>query len=49
VSRIGKTPVKLPDGIKVSIEGQNIDVSGKNGELKYIMKPGISIVQEENL
>ncbi|HHE39001.1 MAG TPA: 50S ribosomal protein L6 [Candidatus Cloacimonetes bacterium] len=49
MSRIGKTPVKLPDGVKVSIAGQNIDVSGKNGELKYIMKPGISVVQEENL
>jgi len=49
VSRIGKTPVNLPAGVKVTVVDQKIKVSGKNGELDYILKPGISVVQEENL
>ncbi len=49
MSRIGKTPVKFPDGVTVSIKGQKISVSGKNGELDYTLKHGISVVREENL
>lgn len=46
MSRIGKTPVKLPEGVKVIIQKDKITVSGKNGELNYVLNPGIKV--EEN-
>ncbi|MDP8204250.1 MAG: 50S ribosomal protein L6 [Candidatus Tenebribacter mawsonii] len=48
MSRIGKTPVPVPEGIKVEINNNTITVSSKNGELKYTFQDGIAIKQEEN-
>ena len=33
MSRIGKTPVEIPDGVSVDIAGQMVTVKGKLGEL----------------
>lgn len=33
MSRIGKAPVILPDGVTVSLEGRNVKVQGPKGEL----------------
>lgn len=33
MSRIGKYPVIVPDGVSVSVEAGNVSVKGKNGEL----------------
>ncbi len=49
MSRIGKTPVPVPEGIKVEIKDNIITVSSKNGELKYKFNDGITIKQEENI
>ena len=48
MSRIGKTPVPVPEGIKVEINKNIITVSSKNGELTYKFQDGITIKQEEN-
>ena len=48
MSRIGKTPVPVPEGIKVEIKNNIITVSSKNGELTYNFQDGITIKQEEN-
>lgn len=48
MSRIGKTPVPVPEGIKVEIKNNIITVSSKNGELIYKFQDGITIKQEEN-
>lgn len=47
MSRIGKTPIKIPDNVKVKIEHPSVTISGKNGELNYALKPGISVKEEE--
>jgi len=47
MSRIGKTPISVPDGIQVDIKGNNIKISSKNGELSYKFKDGITIKLEE--
>ena len=49
MSRIGKTPVPVPEGIKVEIKDNIITVSSKNGELNYKFNDGITIKQEENI
>ncbi len=48
MSRIGKTPVPVPEGIKVEIKNNIITVSSNNGELTYNFQDGITIKQEEN-
>lgn len=39
MSRIGKSPIKIPSGVKVNISGQEISVEGSKGKLKQII-PG---------
>ena len=48
MSRIGKTPVPVPEGIKVEIKNNIITVSSTNGELTYNFQDGITIKQEGN-
>ena len=37
MSRIGKTPVLIPEKVSVDINGLNIIVKGPKGELKRLM------------
>ena len=43
MSRIGKLPIKIPDGVQVKLEGNNVDVTGPKGNLSHQVNPGISI------
>jgi large subunit ribosomal protein L6 len=47
MSRIGKEPVKLAEGVTASVEGQKVTVKGKLGELSYTMHDGITAKVEE--
>ena len=47
MSRIGKMPIALPSGTKVNIEGNNIVVSGKIGELKLNFRNEVLVTQED--
>ena len=47
MSRIGKEPVKLADGVTVSVAGQKVTVKGKLGELSYTMHEGITAKAED--
>lgn len=47
MSRIGKTPISVPDGVQIEIKENNIKISSKNGELSYEFQDGITIKQEE--
>ena len=47
MSRIGKEPVKLAEGVTASVEGQKVTVKGKLGELSYTMHEGISAKVED--
>ena len=42
MSRIGKTPVAIPSGVKASIDGQKIVASGPKGELEVILVDEVS-------
>ncbi len=42
MSRIGKEPVKIADGVTVSVDGQKVTVKGKLGELSYTMHDGVT-------
>ena len=47
MSRIGKEPVKLADGVTVAVAGQLVTVKGKLGELSYTMHEGITAKVED--
>ena len=48
MSRIGKSPVQIPDKVSVFINGLNITVKGPKGELKRLMPEGVNFIQKEN-
>ena len=47
MSRIGKEPVKLAEGVTVDVAGQKVTVKGKLGELSYTMHDGITAKVED--
>jgi len=48
MSRIGKSPISLPSGVEVTINGTEITVKGPGGTLKRIVNPKISVEKVEN-
>ncbi|MDV2989823.1 MAG: 50S ribosomal protein L6 [Dehalogenimonas sp.] len=47
MSRIGRLPVALPQGVKVTIEGNEVTVTGPKGELKRTFNPDMVITQDD--
>ncbi|MFO7895338.1 MAG: 50S ribosomal protein L6 [Candidatus Cloacimonadales bacterium] len=47
MSRIGKTPIAIPDGVTVEIKQNLVKVSGKLGKMEYSFLPGIGVSQVE--
>ena len=43
MSRTGRNPIAVPDGVKVSVDGQVVSVEGSKGSLSEKMPGGISI------
>jgi large subunit ribosomal protein L6 len=43
VSRIGKLPVAIPEGINVELKGTDLLVKGPKGELKHTIHPDIKV------
>ncbi len=49
MSRVGKYPVIVPEGVNVTIGADNVSVKGKNGELSCSYSADhVSVVLEEN-
>jgi len=47
MSRIGKQPIELPEGVTVKVEGSIATIKGPKGELTREIPEGISVTQEE--
>lgn len=47
MSRIGRAPIPIPDGVKVDISGQRITVTGPRGTLEHTVVQPISVTQED--
>ncbi len=47
MSRIGRMPVVIPDGVQVTIKGSFVHVKGPKGELQRAFSPLISIAMED--
>lgn len=46
MSRIGKLPITIPQGVTVDIQSDNISVTGPKGTLSQPTLPGITIAQD---
>lgn len=48
MSRIGKKPIEIPEGVKIEISEKEIKVSGPKGELKQVIHPEIKVEVKDN-
>jgi len=48
MSRLGKKPVAIPAGVKVSVADRVVSVEGKLGTLKYQHRPEVSVEVDED-
>ncbi|MBN2245730.1 MAG: 50S ribosomal protein L6 [Candidatus Aminicenantes bacterium] len=50
MSRVGKQPIKIPEGVKVNILSDRIDFDGPKGKLSSSLLPGIKVeIKEQEL
>lgn len=49
MSRIGKMPIELPQGVKVDIKGLDVTVTGNKGKLTQSFRPEMSIKVEDGV
>ncbi|SFM80315.1 50S ribosomal protein L6 [Halopseudomonas yangmingensis] len=47
MSRVAKSPVKLPQGVEVKLDGQAISVKGAKGTLELNLHPSVEVVQQD--
>lgn len=47
MSRIGKNPVPVPQGVEVAIDGQSVRAKGKLGELKLVVHEDVVVKLED--
>lgn len=48
MSRIGKYPVTVPNGVTVDVSGQTVKVKGSKGELSVVVHDEISVTKGED-
>ena len=49
MSRIGKKPIVVPQGVKVAVEGSTVRVEGPKGKLAQAIPGGLSIQMDTNV
>ena len=47
MSRIGKKPIPIPQGVTVKIEGNTVAVQGPKGKLDTALPAGIKVEQKD--
>lgn len=47
MSRIGKKPIDIPDGVEIKINGQELSIKGKLGQLTVNVHKDVAIKQED--
>ena len=49
MSRIGKAPISLPDGVNISVDKNTVNVKGPKGELQQEINPDITCKIEDGV
>jgi large subunit ribosomal protein L6 len=48
MSRIGKLPIDIPNGVTITVNDSSVTVNGPNGSLEQFLMPGIKVKQDDN-
>ncbi len=48
MSRVGKKPIPVPDGVEIKLDGGTVTVKGKNGELSLNFHPNMSVSYDQD-
>ena len=48
MSRIGKKPVEIPEGVTASVDGQTVTAKGPKGELQAQLVDLVTVKHEDN-
>jgi large subunit ribosomal protein L6 len=48
MSRVGKNPIAIPDGVTVTLDGNKLTTKGKRGELSYLTTDEIETIITDN-
>ncbi|MDD3265763.1 MAG: 50S ribosomal protein L6 [Burkholderiales bacterium] len=48
LSRIAKTPLVIPSGVEINLNGSNVKVKGPLGQLEYTFNDTVIIAKEDN-
>lgn len=49
MSRIGKQPITVPNGVTITVDADKVTVAGAKGTLEQFMMPGITVAQDGEL
>ena len=49
MSRIGKLPVNIPNGVTLTVDGNTVRVKGPRGELAHKLPDGITVERNDNV
>ncbi|GAB7202992.1 hypothetical protein OS12_44400 [Dickeya oryzae] len=49
MSRVAKAPVVIPAGVEVKLNGQDVSIKGKNGELVREINAAVEVKQADNV
>ena len=47
MSRIGKLPIQIPDGVTATLDGRAVKVKGPKGELSYVANDEVTLSQDD--
>lgn len=47
MSRIGKLPIPIPDGVNVALDGRAVTVKGPKGQLEMSLHPAMAVAVED--
>ncbi len=48
MSRLGKKPVEIPSGAKISVNGNTVNVEGPKGKLSFVHQPSVKVSVDGN-
>ena len=49
MSRIGKKPVSIPDGVTANLDGQTVTAKGPKGELSFVVNEQVLVKMEDGM
>ena len=49
MSRIGKNPIEVPQGVDVTLSGQNVQVKGAKGQLTFDVHTDITVTRDDGV